>query len=171
MGKTFSVTFISTWTKKERDEKGRSGLEERGTLGNQLGLPRGASFTITRPPETNATPHSVVFPKAASLFHGLNLDDSKKYALNVVQEKLTSGHSSMIHSLSFLLSLKWLKPMLSNRLGRGTQKPWPTSWTTWAPRRLNKAQKNAYFLRWHSLGTQDWKESFFLFSARLYVKM
>lgn len=90
----------------KRAVKDRSSLEERGTLGNWLGLARCASFTTTRSPETNTTLHSVVFPKAASLFCGFYLDDSKKYALNVIQEKLTSGHSSMIHSLSFLLSLE-----------------------------------------------------------------
>lgn len=160
------MTFISTETKRKRDEKVSEGQKRSGRERNPEKLV--TVYTACKlqhcqasANELSATLHSEGISKAVSLFRKPTLDNSKKKICFKcgsgkadTSPLFISGHFSMIPALSCLLSVKWLKLMLFNRLGRGTQKPGSTSGTTWAPRRLNKAQKNILLLRWNGLGTQ-----------------
>lgn len=118
------------------------------------GLP---SPQVPRPPdlrrlERNSTLHSEGISKAASLlFRGSTLGNSKKGVSNVGQEKRThqrpfSRCFSVNHALSLLLSLQWLKLMLSSRLD------WEMQELTQEP-----TQKRVHFLNY--LSTQDIKQS------------
>lgn len=97
------MTFISTETKKERDEKVSEGQKRSGRERNPEKLV--TVYTACKlqhcqasANELSATLHSEGISKAVSLFRKPTLDNSKKKknALNVDQEKQTRHHFSFL---------------------------------------------------------------------------
>lgn len=170
------MTFISTWTKKERDEKGSKG--QRRSVGQRDPEKLVAVYTAQAwyhqaSANLNSMPPFILraFLKRQSLFCWPTLDNSNKYTLNVDQEKQTchhfspSGSFSMIRARPLLLSLKWLKLRLSNRRGRGTPKAWRFL-NYLGTQEIKQSTKEHSLLKVASFGNTGLKENFTLFRAR-----
>lgn len=149
----------------KRAGKGRRGLRRRGAWEVSVAFTARKLQYHQGSGNLNSTPRFIpgAFLKRRVSFRLPTLDNSEKYALNVDQEKQTRHRSYFWHpstrpvpSLCFHWNdWSWCLPQAGERSSETRS----TSPTTWAPRRLNKAQKNPVFLRWHGLGIQDGKKS------------